>query len=160
MTSSESNDTRPGFVADDELCDDNGDLIGTRASVIADGLHSSAGDRIEDALALMSHHEFARILANRVSIEEAKGMLMLIYGIDADEAFELLKWRSQTAGVGVGEIAERLCLDLVHAPRPEQADLRSWCDHLLVTVHDRIVRAGDALAVTAVDAQPPHGTSG
>jgi AmiR/NasT family two-component response regulator len=30
-------------------------------------------------------------------IEQAKGMLMLVYGLDAVAAFDLLKWRSQEA---------------------------------------------------------------
>jgi AmiR/NasT family two-component response regulator len=33
----------------------------------------------------------------RASIEQTKGMLMLIYGMDEASAFELLKWRSRVA---------------------------------------------------------------
>jgi len=35
----------------------------------------------------------------RACIEQAKGMLMLIYGMDEPAAFELLKWRSQETNV-------------------------------------------------------------
>ena len=35
----------------------------------------------------------------RAGIEQAKGMLMLIYGMDEPAAFELLKWRSQETNV-------------------------------------------------------------
>jgi len=35
----------------------------------------------------------------RAGIEQAKGMLMLIYGMDEPASFELLKWRSQETNV-------------------------------------------------------------
>ena len=39
-------------------------------------------------------------------IEQAKGMLMLIYGLDADAAFDLLKWRSQKSNVKLRRLAK------------------------------------------------------
>lgn len=44
----------------------------------------------------------------RAVIEQAKGMLMLIHGIDADRAFELLKWRSQDTNTKLRPLAEQL----------------------------------------------------
>ncbi len=37
----------------------------------------------------------AEIAENRAAIEQAKGILMLVYRIQSDAAFDLLKWRSQ-----------------------------------------------------------------
>ena len=37
----------------------------------------------------------ANFVERRSAIEQTKGMLMLLYGIDESAAFELLKWRSQ-----------------------------------------------------------------
>ena len=37
----------------------------------------------------------AEIAENRAVIEQVKGILMMVYRIDADAAFDLLKWRSQ-----------------------------------------------------------------
>ena len=60
----------------------------------------------------------AEIAENRATIEQAKGMLMLIYRIDDDSAFELMKWRSQETNVKLRILADQvLC-------RLRAADLR------------------------------------
>ena len=41
----------------------------------------------------------AEIAVNRACFEQVKGILMLVYRIDADVAFDLLKWRSQETNV-------------------------------------------------------------
>ena len=46
--------------------------------------------------------------AARQTIEQAKGILMLGYGLDADAAFAMLRWWSRNRNVKVREIAERL----------------------------------------------------
>ena len=79
-----------------QLYDDNGDAIGTREFCIAEGLHMSGGDSLTKTFAALTAEELAEFLTNRVLIEQAKGMLMFIYGMDAEEAYELLKWWSQT----------------------------------------------------------------
>jgi hypothetical protein len=40
-----------------------------------------------------------RISVSRSGIDQTKGMLMLVCGIDEPTAFELLRWRSQEANV-------------------------------------------------------------
>jgi hypothetical protein len=64
-----------------------------------------------------AHHEAARreataairaADASRSDIEQAKGVVMLAYGVGADEAFELLRRRSNHANVPVRELARRL----------------------------------------------------
>ena len=51
-----------------------------------------------------------RIIAdpNRAEIEQAKGMLMLVYGVNADRAFEVLRWRSQQENVKIRDVAAAL----------------------------------------------------
>jgi hypothetical protein len=46
--------------------------------------------------------------AARDTIEQAKGVLMLGYGLDADAAFAMLRWWSRNRNVKVRDIAERL----------------------------------------------------
>ncbi|MGH3507790.1 MAG: PAS and ANTAR domain-containing protein [Nocardioidaceae bacterium] len=46
--------------------------------------------------------------AHRASIEQAKGMLMLTYGIDAGAAFAMLGWWSNDHNVKINLLAERL----------------------------------------------------
>jgi anti-anti-sigma factor len=49
-----------------------------------------------------------KAMASRATIEQAKGALMLVYGLDADEAFSLLSWQSQHSNVKLRDLAERL----------------------------------------------------
>jgi hypothetical protein len=43
--------------------------------------------------------------ATRATIEQAKGALMITYGLDEDEAFALLRWHSQHANIKIRDIA-------------------------------------------------------
>lgn len=49
-----------------------------------------------------------RAIAARATIEQAKGALMLVYGLDAEAAFALLSWQSQQSNVKLRDLAERL----------------------------------------------------
>ena len=50
----------------------------------------------------------AQIVENRAVIEQAKGVLMAVYDIDADSAFELLKWGSQHTTTKLRNRADQL----------------------------------------------------
>ena len=41
----------------------------------------------------------------RAAIEQAKGALMITYGLDEDEAFALLRWHSQHTNIKLRDIA-------------------------------------------------------
>jgi PAS domain-containing protein len=45
---------------------------------------------------------------NRAVIEQAKGALMLSYGLDSDQAFAMLRWWSRNRNVKVRDLAERI----------------------------------------------------
>jgi hypothetical protein len=83
--------------------------------------------------------KLAEITELRASIEQAKGMLMLIYGISANAAFDLLKWLSQEANLKLRLLAERITEDFrgVGPTLTSQSEF----DHLLLTAHSRIDRA-------------------
>ena len=49
----------------------------------------------------------------RAVIEQAKGMLMLVYHIDADEAFDVLRSHSQERNIKLCLVAEQIQKDLV-----------------------------------------------
>ena len=53
------------------------------------------------------------IADNRASIEQAKGVLMYIYGIGPDAAFDLLRWRSQEGNVKLRALAEQVLADVL-----------------------------------------------
>lgn len=80
----------------------------------------------------------------RAVIEQAKGMLMLIHGIDADRAFELLKWRSQDTNTKLRPLAEQLVdefrqlsRDAVLLPSKQEYERR------LMTIHQRVDMSTD-----------------
>src|ERR1700734_659779 len=70
-----------------------------------------------------------KAITARAVIEQAKGALMLVYGLDAGAAFAVLSWQSQHANIKLRELAERL-VAAVPAPagRPD-ADERLTVEH-------------------------------
>jgi hypothetical protein len=74
----------------------------------------------------------------RADIEQAKGMLMLIYGMDEASAFELLKWRSQETNIKLRLLAAQVATDFVALTGSDQLPPRSGYDKLLLTAHLRI----------------------
>jgi hypothetical protein len=90
----------------------------------------------------------AEIAARRAVIEQAKGMLMLVYGIGADAAFQLLRWQSQHHNVKLRRMAEQITRDFGQAAqRRPHVDRRTY-DELLVTAH---TRTGTPLLTDAVE---------
>ena len=88
-----------------------------------------------------------RITEARAGIEQAKGMLMLIYGMEEAAAFELLKWRSQETNVKLRLLAGQVASDFVVLSSSEILPPRSAYDQLLLTAHFRInadIESGDA----------------
>lgn len=68
----------------------------------------------------------AEISENRAGIEQTKGMLMLIYGIDDNAAFNLLKWLSQEANIKLRLLAEQISDPTSAAPvQPSTRDRSS-----------------------------------
>src|SRR5258707_1175393 len=83
----------------------------------------------------------------RAGIEQAKGMLMLIYGMDASAAFDLLRWRSQETNVKLKLLARQVAADFVALSGSEKLPPRSAYDNLILTAHLRVsgdVESGDA----------------
>ena len=92
--------------------------------------------------------------AARDTIEQAKGVLMLGYGLDADAAFAMLKWWSRNRNVKVRDIAERL-LAVAREGHVSHPGLRKLLDALLddLTVSRHAAKSGspDVAAPAAVD---------
>lgn len=66
----------------------------------------------------------------RATIEQAKGVLMLGYGLDADAAFAMLKWWSRNRNVKVRDIADRL-IQVAREGHVSHPGLRRLLDALL-----------------------------
>ena len=122
-------------VVGDQLYDDQGDVIGTHGFYVD---VSPLPDQEREDLVTAKLAEITKL---RAGIEHAKGMLMLIYGIGDDTAFNLLKWLSQEANVKLRRLAEQICEDFRSAGPGLTA--QSEYDHLLLTAHERVGRADD-----------------
>jgi hypothetical protein len=122
-------------VIGDQLRDDNGELIGTHGFYVdVTPTDSITAEMVSAAV--------AEIAENRAAIEQVKGMLMLVYRVDADTAFELLKWRSQETNVKLRILAEQLLADFAVLTYGETMPPRATFDHLLLTAHHRVDAAG------------------
>ena len=65
-------------------------------------------------------------------------MLMLIYRITSDPAFELLRWRSQETNTKLRALAEQIVKDFLELRYDEYLPPRSAYDRLLLAVHNRV----------------------
>ena len=127
------------IVAGDRLYDGQGTVIGTHGFYVDISRLRDAEqeDRITAKLAEIAEH--------RAAIEQAKGMLMLIYGIDEDDAFNLLKWLSQEANVKLRLLAEQISEDFCSSGTAFIP--QSEFDQLLLSARSRVGHSdGSALA--------------
>jgi PAS domain S-box-containing protein len=108
-------------VAGDRMVDSAGALAGTSGFYIdvTDSLHS-------DITTVLT-----AVADARARIEQAKGVLMIAYGISPERAFDILVWRSQETNLKVREVADRF-LDAVASKA--SAETQSYVDQALLTL--------------------------
>ena len=122
-------DTHQVLIVADTLVDDSGRVAGTHGFYVdLPQTRNTQEDQITAAI--------TEITENRAVIEQTKGMLMVVYGVDADAAFELLRWQSQNHNVKLRLVAEQIAKDFRGAAHQRSVD-RSVYDNLLLTVHER-----------------------
>jgi hypothetical protein len=93
----------------------------------------AARDRRIDAL--------LRAVDSRGPIEQAKGVVMGVFGLDSEKAFDALVWVSQHANVKLGTVAERFLADL------RGLDLGAQCREDITQLLASMSRAGGAYFV-------------
>lgn len=120
------------IVVGDRLYDDDGMVVGTHGFYV--DVSATMGREHRESVA----DAVDEIAKSRGNIEQAKGMLMLIYGLNADAAFELLKWRSQETNIKLRILAEQIVTDFSTADGGIDFPLREVYDRLLLTAHQRI----------------------
>jgi len=129
-----------------------GDLLTDRQDVVI-GTHgyyvdiTPSSDRVREDLISA---RVAEITEHRAVIEQAKGMLMLVYGLDDEAAFDLLRWRSQSSNVKLRRLAEKI-VDDFRAVRDDGITSRSAFDHALLTVDEGVGSDGDAKAAATAN---------
>ncbi len=118
----------PVVVIGERLRDDAGEVIGTQGMYVDLSDVDDDGPAVQDAVADFTEH--------RAIIEQAKGILMMTYGISAERAFDLLVWRSQETNTKLRKLASQLIDDFT-AKLQVPSDIRERADHLLLTAHHR-----------------------
>ena len=113
---------------------DDGAVIGTQ------GFYVDVTPSVDEARQRIVTEAVAEFAEARGAIEQVKGMLMVVYRIDADAAFELLKWRSQETNTKLRALAEQIAADFLALDYSEILPDRVVFDRLLMTAHQRVRR--------------------
>lgn len=118
-------------VVGDQLFDDGDRVVGTHGFYVDVTPSLQRDDRVFSAAV-------TEMAEARGPIEQAKGMLMLVYRISADSAFELLRWRSQETNTKLRVLAEQIAKDFLGLTYDEELPPRATYDRLLLTAHYRV----------------------
>ena len=118
------------IVVADRILDDSGAVLGTG------GYYIDLTGTFDDARQEILDEEMPDLFHNRAPIEQAKGAMMAVYRISADQAFRVLQWRSQQTNTKLRALAKMLVDQLSTLP-PVPTALQGQFDHLLLTVHER-----------------------
>ncbi len=113
-------------VVGDQLTDNGGAVMGTHGYYVD---ITPTSDRAREEIITA---RVAEITEHRAVIEQAKGMLMLVYGLDEDGAFDLLRWRSQSSNVKLRRLAE-IVIESFRNARDDAITSRSAFDHALLS---------------------------
>ena len=113
-------------VVGDRLTDHHGAVIGTHGYYVD---ITPTSDRAREEIITA---RVAEITENRAVIEQAKGMLMLVYGLEEDAAFDLLRWRSQSSNIKLRRLAE-IVIERFRSARDDAITSRSAFDHALLS---------------------------
>ena len=129
-------DVRDVVVIGERFHDSMGEIVGTQGFYL--DVTPSAKQRQESISVAL-----AEIADHRAAIEQAKGVLMYVYGIGPDAAFDILKWRSQGANIRLRALAEQLVADVLTRKHDDGSPLsRPTFDQLLLTAHQRVKARG------------------
>lgn len=116
------------LVVGDRLYDDTGTTVGTTGYYI--DLDSDLAEHRQQLL----NSTLPELVEARAHIEQAKGALMLVYGITAEHAFAVLQWRSQETNTKLRVLAGKLTAAITTLGGGSLQQ-RTQFDHLLLTIH-------------------------
>jgi hypothetical protein len=124
------------IVVGDHFCDDRGEVVGTHGFYV----DLTDDSDTEDAITA----RVAAIAERRGAIDLSKGMLMVVYGIDEDAAFNVLRSLSQVHNMKLGLLARQIVKDFCALGGISSVS-RSQFDRLLLTANSRTSDSDDAL---------------
>ncbi|MBY6361527.1 GAF and ANTAR domain-containing protein [Rhodococcoides corynebacterioides] len=84
--------------------------------------------------------QVARLLGamqSRASIEQVKGIVMVMLNVTDEKAFDLIKWRSQETNTAVRVLCRQLLADVAANPLMDQSVSAEFAK-LLMTAHERV----------------------
>lgn len=116
--------TRTVVSVGDGVYDDDGNLVEVRGFMV-DVTGSKRGQTARDI-----DEAVRRSAESRGVIEQAKGVLMALFALDSEEAFELLKRSSQNANVKVRDLAEGV-VEALAVARGDGGDVAAVVGELL-----------------------------
>ncbi|WP_317546428.1 PAS and ANTAR domain-containing protein [Rhodococcus globerulus] len=117
--------TRSVIVVGDSILDEHGEVTGSA------GFYIDVTETLDRTVQESVDELVDEISSSRAAIEQAKGMLMIVYGISADLAFDILIWSSQQKNVKLRRISEQL-IARARTDFVLPNGLRSQFDHLLL----------------------------
>lgn len=124
------------LVCEGGVCDASAEVPVTQL----DGSYIDLTDDFERVASEEAREAVAASAEHRATIEQAKGSLMLAYGLDADQAFAMLRWWSRSKNVKVRDLADHL-IHVATAGDLTDRTLRRTVDNLL---HDGATSAPTA----------------
>jgi hypothetical protein len=123
------------IVVADRILDESGAVPGT-AGYYIDLTDTFDEARFETRQEVLDE-ALPDLFESRAAIEQAKGVLMVVYRVSADQAFRVLQWRSQQTNTKLRALAKQLVNEVINLPPPSTA-VQSQFDHVLLTVHERV----------------------
>ena len=119
------------MVLADRIYDDTGAVVGTA------GYYVDLTDTFVETRQVALDEALPDLFEARAVIEQAKGILMAVYRVSPEQAFGVLRWRSQDTNTKLRSLAQQLIAEVSDLPA-QSAEVQSAFDHLLLTVHQRI----------------------
>src|SRR5215469_14845055 len=115
------------IVVADRMSDETGAVVGTAGYYL--DLTATFVENRQSAL----DEALPDLFEARAIIEQAKGILMAIYRVSPEQAFGVLRWRSQETNTKLRSLAKQIITEISTQPQPS-ADIQATFDHLLLTV--------------------------
>ena len=119
------------IVVADRMLDESGAVLGT------EGYYIDLTNTFDETRQEVLDEALPDLFESRAAIEQAKGVLMHVYRVSADQAFRVLQWRSQETNVKLRALAKQLLDEMATLPAPA-ASVQGQFDHLLLTIHKRV----------------------
>jgi len=146
------------------------DLDGAVRSVITvgEGERSEAGevtaitgylldmtDTIREDASTLAREVFEQAQEHRANIDQAKGALMVAYGLTDEEAFAVLRWHSQHANLKLRDLAAEM-MHRMSVPEMLPLPARAKLSAVLAAITEQAFVIPPALATPELAALPPE----